>query len=259
MTRLRSFAALLTAVALSGCGSEELLNITTPATGAQIKFYNFAVNAPGVNFYANDTKMTAILTSACTTNCAESTTGTAFGSVGNGGLYTQIAPGQYTLTAKIAAATDKDLVVSTAPASLADGKFYSLYTTGFYNTTAKSMESFLVEDALPALNFTTAYVRFVNVIPNAAPMTLYITNTATNAEMAVGPAVAYKTAGAFVAVPNGVYDLNTRTTGSSANAINRTAVSFVAGRVYTISSRGDMTVTGTTATNRPQLDNTINR
>jgi hypothetical protein len=33
----------------------------------------------------------------------------------------------------------------------------------------------------------------------------------------------------------------------------------VASRVYTVSARGDMTVTSTTATNRPTLDNTANR
>jgi hypothetical protein len=36
-------------------------------------------------------------------------------------------------------------------------------------------------------------------------------------------------------------------------------VSFSPGRVYTITARGDMTVTSSTATTRPQLDNTANR
>ena len=53
--------------------------------------------------------------------------------------------------------------------------------------------------------------------------------------------------------------LSTRYTGSSTNAIVRAGVSFVAGKVYTISARGDITVTSTTATNRPFLDNTANR
>ena len=41
------------------------------------------------------------------------------------------------------------------------------------------------------------------------------------------------------------------------NVITRTAVSFAAGRVYTISSRGDMVSTVTA--NKPALDNTANR
>jgi len=43
----------------------------------------------------------------------------------------------------------------------------------------------------------------------------------------------------------------------------RTGVSFVGGRVYTITARGDITVapttTGCAATNRTCLDNTANR
>ena len=59
---------------------------------------------------------------------------------------------------------------------------------------------------------------------------------------------------------NGVYDLNTRLAGSSANLVSRTAVSFVAGRIYTIGARGDITLPSSgTATNRASLDNTLNR
>ena len=65
--------------------------------------------------------------------------------------------------------------------------------------------------------------------------------------------------GAFTALPGAVYDLNTRTAGSTTNAITRTAVSFVAGKVYTIGARGDITVVSTTLATRPQLDNTANR
>lgn len=90
-------------------------------------------------------------------------------------------------------------------------------------------------------------------------MTLYARNPTTGAELLIGTAVAYKAAGAFTAVPNGVYDVVARYAGSSTNVISGTAVSFSAGRVYTISARGDITVTSTTATNRPFLDNTANR
>jgi hypothetical protein len=61
----------------------------------------------------------------------------------------------------------------------------------------------------------------------------------------------------FFQLPAGVYDLNTRTAGSSTNVITRTSVSFVAGHVYTITARGDA-ASGVTA-NKPALDNTANR
>jgi hypothetical protein len=259
MNRYASIAALLCAALLTSCDAYDkkaVGDITAPAAGARIRFFNFGVNAPGVNFYANATKMTAILSATGT----ESTVGVVYGGVGSGGDYAVITPGQYTLTGKIAAATDKDLAIATAPATIADGKYYSFYMSGFYDATAKSVESFIVEDAFaPQFDYTAASVRFVNAISNSSPMTLYAKNTTTGAEVAVGGAVAYKAGGAFTALPNAVYDLNTRVAGSTTNVITRTAVSFSAGRVYTIGARGDITVVSTTATTRPTLDNTANR
>ena len=257
MTRYPMRAALLCAALLAACekNAVQVLPITNTIPGGRVKFFNFGVNAPAVNFYANDVKISAVLSATGT----ESTLGTASGGAGSGGFYSALEPGPYTLTGKIAATVDKDLAISTVSTTLADGKAYSFYMSGFYNTTAKTVEGFVVEDDFPAeFDYTKAYVRFVNAISNANPMTLYVKD-ATTAEVAVGGAVAYKGAGGFTAVPNGTYDLSTRYAGVTSNAITRAAVSFSAGRVYTISARGDITVTSTTAATRPQLDNTANR
>jgi hypothetical protein len=256
MNKHTSIAVLLCAAVLSACGENAVQDITGPLPSARVKFFNFGVNAPGVHFYANTTKMAAISSATG----VESTIGTIYGGVTSGGFYSAIAPGQYTVTGKIAAAIDKDLAISTVTATVADGKSYSVYLSGFYDATAKTVEGFVVEDAYPAaIDYTQAYVRFVNAISNASPMTLYAKNTTTTTEVPVGAAVAYKAAGAFTALPVGVYDLNTRFAGATANVISRTAVSFVAGRVYTIGARGDITIVSTTLTNRPFLDNTANR
>jgi len=256
MTIHRAFAALACAALLSSCDKNAVQPLTGPVAGARVKFFNFGVNAPAVNFYANDVKLTAVISATGT----ESTTGTASGAAGSGGFYSAVEPGQYTLAGKIAATVDKDLAISTVSTTLADGKAYSFFMSGIYNTTAKTVEGFVVEDDFPAaFDYTKAYVRFVNAISNANPMTLYAKNTTTSAEVAVGGGVAYKGAGAFTAVPNGTYDLSTRYAGVTTNAVTRAAVSFSAGRVYTIGARGDITVTSTTAATRPQLDNTANR
>ena len=256
MNRFKIIAVLLCAAMLSSCEKNGVQELMTTVPGARIKFFNFGVNAPGVNFYANDAKMTAIGSATGT----EAVIGTGYGSVGSGGFYSGIAPGQYTLSGRIAAATDKDLAISNVATTLADGKFYSYYLSGFYNATAKSVDAFIVEDPFIAeIDYAVAYLRFVNAISNASPMTLYVKNRATGAEVAVGTAVSYKGAGAFTAVPNGVYDLSTRYTGATANVISRTEVSFSAGRIYTVGSRGDITVTSATAATRPILDNTLNR
>jgi hypothetical protein len=251
----RSVVLLMLAAALtSACDETAVQDIAAPvdASSAQIKFFNFGVGSPAVNFYANDTKMTAILSATG----QEATTGVIYGGVASGGYYGLITPGQYTLSGRIAAATDKDLAISTLPATLAPGKFYSFYQSGIYNTATKTAESFIVEDPfIPTFDYSVAYVRFVHAISNANPMTLYgQSRTEGSVEVAMGGLVSYKSAGEFVAVEPGVYDLRTRYAGTATNAIARAGVSFVGGRVYTIGARGNITVASTIL-----LDNTANR
>ncbi len=256
MTTLRTVAAVLCAMALTACEKNAVQDITGTLPSARIRFFNFALNAPSVNFYAGVRKMTAI-TSA---TGVEAVTGVAYSGVGSGGFYSGLEPGAYTFSGRIAATIDKDLAISSTPFTLADGKAYSLYLSGVYDATAKRSDAFVVEDDFaPAIDFTQTYVRFVNGIFNAAPMTLFARNTVTATEGSVGGLVAYKAAGSFVALTPGVYDLGTRVSGSSTNAISRTAVSFVAGRVYTISARGDITIVSTTLANRPILEFNANR
>lgn len=251
---------LCAAAALGGCERDGVQDITGSVPASRIRFFNFGVNSPGVNFYANETKMTA--TSSATG--VESVVGVNYGGVGSAGLYSGIEPGQYTFSGRISDTipkANKDFAISTVPATIEAGKHYSFYQSGIYNTATRTVDGFVVEDAFPAaIDYGTVYIRFVNAIHNSSPMTLYLKHTVTGEEVAIGGPVAYKSGGAFIAIPGGTYSLTTRTTGSSTSAITRPdAISFVPSRVYTISSRGDMTVTGTTATNRPFLDNTANR
>jgi hypothetical protein len=246
-----------------GCsiGEKQVQSITAPPPAAsRVRFFNFGVNAPSVNFYADQTKMTATQS----TTGVEATSGVSYGGVGAGGAYDAIAAGQHALSAKIAATTDKDLAIATVNANIEDGKYYSFYLSGIYNATTKTSDAFVVEDnfAVPT-DFAQASVRFVNAISNANPMTLYAKNTTSGVETAIGAETAYKGAGAFVNIPAGTYDLSTRYTGVTTNAMARTAVPFAGGRVYTITARGDITVTPTTtgcaAANKTCLDNTTNR
>ena len=113
MTRIRAITALLATAVLAACSKDGVQIISGPTAGSFIKFYNFGVNAPSVNFFANDTKVTAISSTsctpastppnpACTSTGIEATTGTAYGSLGNAGLYSSIAPGQYAFSGRIA-------------------------------------------------------------------------------------------------------------------------------------------------------------
>ena len=271
----RSLATLCGVLLVAACGERtEIHNITAPTAGSAVRFFNFGPSTPSVNFYANDKKLSAGSSTSCSdpvtgattdSTCLsagkESTTGTAYGNPANGvnGQYSSIAPGSYTLSGHITTTTDNGVAVSSTQATLETGKFYSYYLSGIYNSATKQTDAFVVEDPLPDFDYTKAYVRFVNAISNSQPMTLYAKSTTTTTETAIGGTVAYKSAGAFVAIPADIYDLNTRLAGSSTNVITRTAVSFLAGRVYTVTARGDITVTSTTAANRPILDNTLNR
>jgi hypothetical protein len=165
------------------------------------------------------------------------------------------------MTGRITATTDNGLAIVSAPTTLADGKYYSFYLSGLYNTVTKRSEFFILEDAAPPaqLDYAVAYVRFVNAISNSSPMTLYAKNTTSGAELPVGGPVAYKSAGALTAIPIGPYDLIARVAGSSANTITLAAVGFSSARVLTITARGDMTITSTTAATRPILTSSTDR
>lgn len=267
MHRFRPLAGLLAAaLAACGAGGPQELVATTPAS--RVKFFNFGVNAPGVNFYANDIKLTAASSTACTppsgpaclSQGIASATGTTYGNAAAGGFYAGVAPGQYTLNSRIAAATDSGATIANVPATLDDGKSYSFYVSGIYNATTKTVDAFVVEDNYPQrVSADTTYIRFVNAVSNSGPLTLFFRNPTTSAATQASPPVAYRAAGGFVAIPGGLLaDLLVRAAGSTTNAAVLTGTSFSAGRVYTITARGDITVSSSTAANRPQLDNTPN-
>ena len=261
-------AALLLMAAVAGCSGYEqgvIQSITAPLPGSFIRFANFSVGAPGVNFYANDAKMTAIGTTACSPAptipnpaCAgagvESTTGTAAGAYATSsvGLYSAIAPGAYTVSGRIAAAIDKDLQISKASTTIENGKYYTYYQSGIYDPAGKTSESFIVEDPIPAFDYTQAYVRLVNAVSTSQPVILYAKNQTTGTEVAIGGTIAYKGAGTFVTVPAGIYDLSTRLPGSATSIITRLGVTFDPKRVYTVTQRAATTTT-------VALDNTTNR
>ena len=265
-----SLFALLGTAALVACGEKVERDITAPVpTTSAIRFFNFGVNAPDVQFYAGDQKLTATTSASCqsaanppvTANdstCAEigiqASTGVEYADAAAGGLYTAIEPGQYTLSGHTVSKSSSGDAIANLPATIEPGKFYSYYLSGFYNGTAKTVDAFIVEDPLPAtIDWTMATVRFVNAISNSQPMTLYLVNSETGAESAIGGPVAHKAAGTFTTVAPSAYDLHARDAAGK-DKIIRTFIGFLGGHVYTITALGDMTVTSTKDDNRPQLD-----
>lgn len=251
MIRLRSLTALLCLASVAACEKNAVQDITVPITGGTfVRFHNYSVNAPGVNFFANEQKLTAIGSTscspapatpvpACTTTGVESTTGVVYGGSANGANYSMVAPGQYTFSSRIAAATDNGLAVSSAAATLGDGKFYSYFVSGIYSTTTKKSDSFIVEDVLPTtFDYTKAYVRIVNASANAPTVSVTSQLQGGSGAVTIGTNVAYKAASPFVIVTPGLTDI-TVTIGAIPFIFR--GVNMIGGHVLTIAVRGDAT------------------
>lgn len=263
MTRLHTLAALvLSAATLVACGDNGQTVITAPAPSAQILFFNEGLNAPGVNFYADTMKLTATASSSG----APSPVGTGYGQVAAGGYYTGIAPGQYTLSGRLSDTTAGvfNTVVSSVAQTIAAGKAYSYYQSGPYDATAKKVaDAWVVEDAIPTTyDYSVGNVRFVNAIYNSTPGTVTLVNNDTTIHptpppVVLGSAVAYKSAGAFTKVPPGTYTVTV--TGLTGTGSVAGAIAVAGGHYYTITARGDTTVTSNKAANYPKLDVEQNR
>ena len=256
MMRIRALAVLLGAGALAACEKNAVQEISSPISGAFVRFHNYGVNVPGVNFYANEQKLSGISSTSCTplpadaTTCTttgvESTTGVAYRAVAMGGNYAQVAPGQYTLSSRIAATTDKGLAVSSISSTLESGKFYSYFTSGIYNATTKKADAFMIEDALPtSFDYTKAYIRVVNASSNAPTISMSTKLQGSTEVVAVATNLAYKAASPIVTVTPGATDI-TVTIGTTTTTF--TNVGLSGGHVITLALSGDATVTtGATA------------
>ena len=258
-------AFLISACSIFDTTSVRVIDDPANTAATRVKFHNFSPSSVGVDFIANNAKVTGVSstrcspalpavpaaadTAACRATGIEATTGTAYGGLGASGLYQGVASGSTILAAKMAA---KDTIIATITQSLDVGKYYSFFLSGIYNTTTKTADAFVVEDPIPtaAIDYTVAHVRFVNAISNAtASLDLIGTSTvAPITSTTVGSAIAYKAAGAFITLPEGTYDFVVRNTGTTTNVFApRTGVSLVGGRVYTLTARGSTATASTLA------------
>lgn len=270
MKLMRKTSLVLLAVAVTAaCEKNALMDLDEPViNGTGVKFFNFSVGGPAVNFFVNDTKMTAVNATGCqilddtnrqecTTIGRESSSGVAFGGVALGGWYADVPVGQVTISGRIAAANDnpdKNLPIANLTTTVEKGKFYSFYLSGDYDATTKTTDSFIVEDNLPPVDYSVVHLRFVNASHTTNPLILYVTNRTTLETFEIGGAVPYKGASAFVEIPPGAYDLAAREPGSDTNVFTRANVTWNAGRAYTIAARGN-----TTTATGVFLDNTATR
>lgn len=205
---------------------------------AYLKFLNLTPGSPVANFYLDGLKFSAALSSVG----VESTGYTYNGLYPDLG-YAVTSPGSHKVTANIipTAIVDNGLEVLSTTITPGAGKYYTIFTTGQYSATNKSIGPLLVlEDVKPALDTTKIFIRLVNLY-NGSP-NLDLVKIATSTKVASN--VAYGTASAFVEIPvpgNGVAPSNAFALNNTATGlplITSVSLTFSKGRAYTVYLRG---------------------
>jgi hypothetical protein len=146
--------------------------------------------------------------------------------------YFQISAGPNTLDFTTASSTGKLL---TKVVTLENEKAYSF----FLIRQAGQLDGLLVTDDLSPSATDKAFVRFINLSPDATPLELVETG-----KTALLPEQAYKAASAFVATEAKTYsfDIKDKATGTVLKTL--AGVSLVAGKMYTIAACGLVEASG---------------
>jgi len=266
MKKIFYTSVCLLAIALGSCKKNIIVQTSTPATGAQLKFVQGVPGLPAVDEYVNNVKISPVQNLGVTDNSRATSvvTGIAYPSAFNTAVqYTAMFPGgsstnyaavpSGSVSIKVTASTPLPALVSaqtlTPGASVSnltqtlnERGTYTLFTMGYPN----SIVSKFVEDKFTATDTTKAYIRFANLIPNnAAALDLkgtYTIGTATT--VTAFSAVPYGTVTDFIPVPVASLGLtgyvftlyNTGTTTAVGAAAK--SISLGANRYYTIVANG---------------------
>ncbi|MFD2248369.1 DUF4397 domain-containing protein [Pontibacter ruber] len=249
----KSFAILAAGFFLGACEKNGIEDHYEPTnTGAHIKMIHAAQDAPMVNMFLNDQKVTAL---APVVTAAKDTIVTGLSYAGTAVFpaslgYATVPAGNYNVQIiDTTSARGAAQPVSNTSATLNDRASYSAFLIGKKDP---GFETFVVEDKLPDVSdYSKAYIRFVNVMADAPAFDVKAVNKATEntpAPVQVATNVPYKGATAYVAIEPGTYDFPIYKTGSTTPYTTMTGVAPSAGRVYTFYTRGIYSETTAPAT-----------
>ncbi|RZL49396.1 MAG: DUF4397 domain-containing protein [Pedobacter sp.] len=118
--------------------------------------------------------------------------------------------------------------------NLGQNTFYSFYLVGRPN----AFEGIFVSDDLSSVSVINAFVRFINLSPDAPALDLNVTGGS-----ALATKQAYKGSSSFVAIAAGTYSFDVKDNATSAIKASLTGVNLVANGHYTIITRGLVTPT----------------
>ena len=144
--------------------------------------------------------------------------------------YTQYAAGDFTI--KFTTANTVDNLLSKT-ISLADQTAFTFYLIN----KAPNLDGLLVSDDLSVYSADKAFVRFINLSPDAPALDLFVKDAAT----ALITNKSYKAVSGFIAVDPAVYTYDLKTNGVKKGESFSTGAALVAGKYYTIIARGLVT------------------
>jgi len=228
----------------NACEENAIPVITEPVAedATFVKFFFQVEDAPDVNIYFDDQKVSAVGSTS-----EDEEQGKSYGSVYPSNAYALIPSGDFSVNARD---LDGNVITSTSASFDAD-KNYSTYLVG----TTESYEIFVMEDQLPALDNVKIYWRFVNTMANmpfsvdvfAIKKEVPATDDSPAQEVQIislGEALAFKEAGEYKELDPGNYTFKVFESGSeydvetSTPYIENTVNVASKGRVYSTQIRG---------------------
>jgi hypothetical protein len=249
-----SFLTAVTTLALlagaSACQEEhDFLRTIEPATGARVKFYHVAPDAPGIDILLNDKKFSGVNTVPPATPVAV----TYFSSFPNLD-YGLISPGS-TNVKIVPSATPATAVIS-ATVPVEDGKYYSVFAYGL----APTYSALVLTDNLTPADKNQAYVRLVNLVAPSATAAAPSYDLVLNGSVVATNVRPGTASGEFVGVPAIAFGaaavpVQIRTAGTTTVIASGTLQPY-SSKFYTFIARGQLGGTGTrvvalsTSTNR---------
>lgn len=202
---LFAFIALFITISLNSCKNEEELL----PDGGYIRFVNASPTAGTYNIFFDDTKINT-------------------GAIPFGGTisYKLYLGGNHTV--KYTTATDPTAVL-TKQISIGVNQIHSAYLID----KGANLDVLLITDDASVTSTTKAFVKFINLSPDAPALNLDVKAGANLVKDKT-----YKTGSAYIQVDPKTYDFDIKDSATGAVKTSLTGIEMAAGRYYTIISRG---------------------
>ena len=200
---------LLCSLLLNSCTKD----VATTAT-AYLSMVNASPTLGTYNFYLDGTKLN-----------------TAAVPFGGTTAYANYTAGEH--TAKFTTESASESLLSKSIGLDADG-VYSL----FLIERPEKLDALLVRDVMTVASTSQAFIRFINLSPDASALDLSVAGTAT--PLVSGKS--YKTASDFQAIDPNTYSFDIKDSSTGNVKTTLTAVTLTAGKYYTLMSRGVLNV-----------------